>query len=526
MKDAIPMPGRIPYPALLTLAAALALALVAPPSARTQVESNLPGAGFGPEDASPVTPTLHVYSRETIVDVLVTDDKGQPVRGLTHSDFAISEDGHPQPISSFAENSRTAPVASASALPPNTYSNAHALPASGPVQILYFDLPYGTSYPQGTDPIADWFQGNPFVRSKKYIADYLRTMPARTQVAVFAFRADYGLRLLQGFTTDGQRAAAAVDNLVVLSAGPAPIADPIAAADQIAAYVAGIHGRKDLIWIGSPLPIMRDGGLSWSVGAPPDMIYVHRLMDTYDIFTREQIAIYPFDPQGVPPPGPRGEPRALGFGNLRNEDIATETGGAAIYNNNDFKGAVARIVDDTSHFYTLSYIPPRPTDDGHFHAISIAVDRPGLHLVYRGGYNAEQPVPPDSVLKVHMNQATMGLGSLPSTQLLFDVQLLPNPAQPVTDSSPRRPLSTSGKTPSPYGLLFQLSQDQITFAAAPDGTRNAALEFDAAAYDPTGKLVAVNSQTLKLPLSPAEYQDFIQTPFRFLLFFLFFPYLV
>ena len=182
------------------------------------------------------------------------------------------------------------------------------------------------------------------------------------------------------------------------------------------------------------------------------MVYVHRLMDTYDTFTREQIAIYPFDPQGVVPPGRNGQPHALGFGNLRNEDIATETGGAAIYNTNDFKGAVAKIVDDTSHFYTLSYIPPRPTDDGHFHPISIAVDRPGLHLVYRGGYNGEQPAPPDSVLKVHMNQATMGLGTLPSTQLTFDIQVLPNQSQPNPAGQP-----ANVSSPRPAAKLRQNS---------------------------------------------------------------------
>ena len=113
------------------LAAAFALALACA-AAHAQVESNLPGAGFGPDDDSPITPTLHVYSRETIVDVLVTDDKGHPVRGLTRSDFTISEDGHPQPISSFAEYNKNAPPAPAHALPPDTYSNAHALPVKRP----------------------------------------------------------------------------------------------------------------------------------------------------------------------------------------------------------------------------------------------------------------------------------------------------------------------------------------------------------------------------------------------------------
>jgi VWFA-related protein len=489
--------------ALLTLTALLVFSPVRVP-AQTGVESNVPEAGFGPRAAN--VPTLHVTTRETIVDVLVTNDKGQPVRGLTRSDFTVEEDGKPQPIRGFSEFDKTTPPAPARTLPPGTYTNSRALPANGPVQILYFDLPCACSYPPGSDPVRDTAVGAPFIRAKKYIADYLRTMPAGTQAAVFVYRCDYGLRLLQGFTADGPRAASAIDNLVVLSIGKGSRFDPIAAADQIAAYAAGVHGRKNLIWIGTPLSVMRDGGYSWGAH---NMTSVHRLMDTYDLFTREQIAVYPFDPQGVPVGG-----HALGFGNLRSEDIATETGGAAIYNTNDFKGAVAKIVDDTLHYYTLSYVPTRPDSDGHFHPISIKVNRPGLHLVYRGGYNDEQPALPDDVLKVHMTQDTMGLGALPATQLTFDVEVTAGAPNPPA-SGTRRTLPFVGKTPVPYDLLYKLDQSQIVFAATPDGIRNAFLEFDVAAYDPYGKQVTVLSQTQKLPLTNEEYGEFIQTPFQF-----------
>jgi VWFA-related protein len=487
----------------LALLAATAVLALTPTRALAQVESNVPGAGFDQQTAAP---TIQVFSRETVVDVLVTDAKGHPVHGLTKSDFTISEDGNPRPIRSFAEYSKDAPSPPPRNLPPNTYSNADALPASGPVQILYINLPCPPLKP---------------APAVSYIADYLRTMPTGTQVAIFGFRADIGLRLLQGFTTDGPQAAASigVDNLnLVLPVCTIPSADPIAAANQIAAYVAGIHGRKNLIWIARPLlPIMRDGGYSWSVGAPPDMIYVHRLMDTYDTFTREQIAVYPFDPRGVPA-DPQGRPIALNFNSLRVEDIATETGGAAIYNTNDFKGAVAKIVDDTSHFYTLSYIPPRPNDDGHYHSIKIAVDRPGVHLVYRSGYNDEHPAPPDAVLKVHMTQDSMGLGALPATQLAFDLQVTPSPAPaPENSSASRRVLPVPGKSHVAYDILFHLSQTQINFAITPDGMRTASLEFDLAAYDTDAKPVGIRSQTLKLPLTIEEYQEFIQTPFTFYL---------
>src|SRR6201999_1919952 len=84
--------------------------------------------------------TLQVYSRETVVDVTVTDDKGLPVHGLKESDFTVSEDGKAQSIRGFKEFgdgslNRTLPK-----LPPNVYSNLGATPASGPVNVILLDV--------------------------------------------------------------------------------------------------------------------------------------------------------------------------------------------------------------------------------------------------------------------------------------------------------------------------------------------------------------------------------------------------
>src|SRR6185437_8277061 len=206
---------------------------------------------------------------------------------------------------------------------------------------------------------------------KEYIADYLRTMPKGTEVAIFSFLPGEGLHLIQGFTTDGAHAAAEMDAMVVLrvrTANPGP-SDPIAAADQIAAYVAGIHGRKNLIWIATaPSMITRDGGYAESQG---DMSQIHRRMDTYDRFIQEEIAIYPFNPLGVHPIDPPATPITESQNLLSSEEVAEQTGGTAIHDTNDFKDAVAKIVDQSSDFYTISYVPTRPNADGHFHPITI-----------------------------------------------------------------------------------------------------------------------------------------------------------
>jgi VWFA-related protein len=459
----------------------------------------LSSLGAGQNPSAPAAPTLHVYSRETIVDVLVTDDKGQPVRGLTRSDFTVEEDGKAQPIRGFYEYDKGTPPAPARTLLPNTYTNSTALPASGPVQIFLFDL-------LGTPPAV-------MQRAKKYIADYLRFMPQGTQVALFEFSPSKGLALLQGFTTDGPAAAAIVDKLDVEWIPPAVYGEPIAIAgfNQIAAYVAGIHGRKNLVWIIPQIPrnllIARDGGYidPCPTLIPPDMTYVHRLMDIYDLFTKEQIAVYPFDPRGVHEPG---------CIQLRSEEVAEGTGGATS-NSNDYQSTIAEIVDKTSHMYTLSYVPTRPDEDGHFHPIKITVDRPGLHLNYRPGYNDEQPFPRDAVLKQRMIQGPMRLGAIPATQILFDLQVQPassatqSAKTPVSSPAPPRAKGT------PYTAVFTFDPTQIALTEAQDGIRTANIELDLGAFDFYGKLVATRSQTFKITVTPAQYNEFFRTPLKF-----------
>ena len=457
--------------------------------AQTGVESNVPEAGFGPP-----TPTIQVYSRETVVDVLVTGADGQPVRGLTRSDFTIEEDGHPQPIRGFYEYDKAAPPAPAHTLPPNTYTNATTLPVSGPVQVFLFDA-------LGSPPAC-------LVGASKYIEDYLRSMPAGTQVALFALSPSKGLVLMQGFSADGNAAADIVDKLNVEWIRnpvyrPKPIA--IAGMNQIAAYVAGIHGRKNLVWIvpGMPLMITRDGGYGHAAAAGPDMTIVHDLMNLYDVFTREQIAIYPLNPCGV----------HLPVGD--DQEVADATGGTTD-NTNDFKGEAAKIVDQSSHMYTLSYVTPRSDEDHHYHPIKITVDRPGLRLVYRNGYNDEQPSPPDPALRHDMIQGPMRLGALPSTEILFDLQVQRDPS-PSPSKPPASPVSSPAPHTKgiPYNAVFLFDPTEIALSQLPDGARTGSIELDLGAYDSFSQLVAVRSQTFKITVTPAQYAAFMQRPLKF-----------
>jgi VWFA-related protein len=451
-------------------------------------------------------PTLHVTAREVIFDVMVTGKDGQPVRGLQQSDFSITENGRPQIVRSFAEFSSTVPPVQPPSLklPPNVYTNSHAVPATGPVNIFLFDA---------------MNSGILITHARQQVVDYLKVMPEGTSVAIF-WLSETGLHMLQPFTSDRS---------LLIKATSAPRTDfgaagnrwsrqmtTIHALNQIAAYVSGIKGRKNLFWFtpGLPLLIMRDGGLSWGLDpASRDMSLVHHLMDTYDILTAAQVAVYPADLLGV---------HGLDLESLEVEKVAEDFGSEAIYNTNDLTTAVAKAIDNGSSFYTLSYIPPKQTDDGHYHTIKVELDKPGLHLVYRKGYNAERVPVDEPTSGPPMMKASMEGNAPPATQILFQVKVSPD-TQGTTSSATSLPPDKRKSDPPkkgppklvPYVIHYGFPASEIAFLEQLDGSLHGALEFDVVAFDNRRTRVALLTQTLNMPMNLDRYDDFAAKPFNF-----------
>lgn len=501
-------------------------------AAQTTVESNLPEAGFGtPATPAPQTPTLHVNARETLVDVTVTDAHGNPVHGLTRNDFTISEDGHPQPIRAFSETiPNPAPVTPLPKLPPNTYTNLQPAPSTGAANIILLDAL--------NVPVLDQ------MRSRQQAIDYIKSMPPGTQIALMEL--DSGLRLIQGFTTDPAILIAAIKDKQNSFLPPsALITDPcavewmdqttLAALRDVAAVVAGTHGRKNLLWFTVGMKRVTDPDLrpSCEIDPSPEL---HKL---YALFADAQIAVFSIDPRGVQNIGMGVAPNAVASaasvhaGDLLSmESVAEATGGGALYNTNDLKAALAHAIANGSSFYSISYVPPSAAYDGRHHTIHVTVDRPGLHLVYRTSYYAEDPyksldasTPKLATAGSHQPAsgptpivAAMARFSPPSTQLLFDAKVLPASEPPLPTDPPVMGVPAPHFKNAPlvrYDIVFALPTEQIAFADTPGDTHSGSLEFDAVAYDVSGNLITSRSQTMPLPLTAAEYAQFLSTPFQF-----------
>jgi VWFA-related protein len=92
--------------------------------------------------------------------------------------------------------------------------------------------------------------------------------------------------------------------------------------------------------------------------------------------SRSNVAIYVVDPRGAAAPG---DDRSVLHG------LAAATGGVSIANAADLSDAMRAIAADASAYYIVAYETVQPAD-GRFHAVEVAVRRPGITVRARKGY--------------------------------------------------------------------------------------------------------------------------------------------
>ena len=371
---------------------------------------------------------------------------------------------------------------------------------------------------------------------------YLKQMPTGTRAAVFGTWYPPGsLRILQGVTSDPALLGAAVDTmpfdqdgLVMFGTSKMPVMGSgedwcmqqerrnrmtLESLNQIAASLAQIKGRKNLLWF-----TMRIRSLVDQHPNPCLSNLFEGVQRAYGLLAAAQVTVYPISVRGVEEISVEHAQDILGL-----ETVAEATGGTAFYNSNDIASLTAKAVNTGSDYYTLSDVPPGNEYDGRHHTIKIVTDQPGLKLTYRDEYYAEDlsklaPTPglalaidPDSSGPVDM-RAAMGRSMPTSQQLLFDVQVEPStePAKP-TDPPIFGVLDPKlkAKPLTRYGFVYALPARQLTFADTPDGLHDTALEFDLAAYDAQGNVVTSLRQATKLHLTADQVQQLAKGPFRY-----------
>lgn len=444
-----------------------------------------------PPSSAPDTTVLHAVTNLVLVDVVVTD-RDKTIHGLDRSRFHVIEDGREQTVASFDEHQVSAPLTAPSnlpKLPPNTFSNTPAYPATGTVNVLLLDAL--------NTPAASQMD----VRNQ--MIDYLTRIEPGTMLAIFTLSSQ--LRLAAGFTTNAAQLAKVLQNTKganpsVVLASDTPMATDSApdamamlgapagasespqlqqfiasmqqfsadiasfqtdmrvrmtldALQDLARYLNAVPGRKNLIWFSGSFPIALDPDDTLTSPFQAMRSYSDDIRETAELLTAARVAVYPVDARGLmslkstsaaytPSATPAtGNPkRGPGFNNdvvnfmktttdehSTMEQIAEQTGGKAYFDTNGLKEAVARAIDNGSSYYTIGYVPAADKLDGHFHKIQVRIDNSGYKLAYRRGYYADAPGKTSTHDPGKPNIVAQAAlpGAPPATQILFQARVLP-----------------------------------------------------------------------------------------------------
>ena len=350
------------------------------------------------------------------VDVVVVDADGNPVHGLTKDDFVLIDGNLPQPIATFAELIHDRPPAQVfpPGLPLDVASNQSAK-SDRLVMLVLDDLHFrgrteeakslvrqvvsgleggaslGLVTTSGTfgveitedrerllleldhfldrfDPHVGETPNTPVVNARgALMRDPGPNDPSSFFSEFHAFKTVEDVARMMG-ANDGRRKA-----MILISAG----------IENVNLTNNAMHPPKnglDPCFGGSAGAEITPQGEAPSSGFAIKAMHCGGLNGMYDGLRRSSVAVYPVDPGGPKDRGASLDP------------VARETGGFAVHAN-DLEAGMARLLADLDNYYLLGFYPADPKDK-KYHPLDVRVNRPGLTVRHRHGYQPGGPPPP------------------------------------------------------------------------------------------------------------------------------------
>jgi hypothetical protein len=192
------------------------------------------------------------------------------------------------------------------------------------------------------------------------------------------------------------------------------------------------------------------------------------------------------------------------------DQLATDTGGHAIYTTNDVKTALTKDIQDGAHYYTVSYTPSNGKTDRAFRRIDVKLSESKYKLAYRRGYYADSGPASPAQLASDPLAPLLAPGMPESTQIVYRMRI--NPEGPPESGTARA--GGNAKLAGPLTrckMVFQIPADSISFAKSDSGTNEARIRVAMVAYGHDGKLVNWTGGVMTLKLSDAQFAKAKQT---------------
>ncbi len=465
-------------------------------------------------------------TRLVILDVVATDNSGNPVTDLAEKDFTVLESGRPQRIGSFSFQNPGMAVEQPVKLPPNVITNVPSR-ASTSLNVILLDRINGVS--------------SSHIYAQDRIVKYLESGAAIQPTAVYVL--DQKLTQVHDFTSDNKALKDALNAVrpggVSRVSGVDIAASPYAtrgdfhtdeksveltlnALSQLTRTLKGYPGRKNLLWVSEAFPvsltiegipqdvtpnaaiIARNQGQP-SVSSPfplvssitavnPDRTsadgspakgpagsFDAEIARLTDELMDAHISLYPIDAGGM-----GSANRLAAQSNMR--DMADRTGGVAFYNRNDVEIGLVKGIDHGSTYYALSYYPDNRIWNGHLRKIEVKSARAGVNLHYRTGYYALDPEIAAKRDATELNDEfarALSYDSPPFAALRFQASVIPPP-------------SGSRKVT----VNFAIDPHTVVFEHQDDGLEHGAVSCAVAAFNEKGDVV--KGFTVDVATQPAK----------------------
>ncbi len=506
---------------------------------------SLPAQQVGSNSASgqEKTYTLNVNSQLVVENVVIKDKQGNFLTGLKPSDFEVTEDGAPQTIRLFEyqhlseatdplpppdpndENitiykrlTRTQFAAEGSSTNPSATSESryknHRLLA------FYFDM----TAMKPEDQIRALGAAQKFVRTQITPADL---------VAILRYSGG-SVDVLQDFTADRNRLLSILQTLVVGEGqGNADSIDDAASADtgaafgqddsefnifntdrqlsalQTAAKMLGqLNEKKSLIYFASGL---RLNGINNQA----------QLHATIDAAIRAGVSFWAVDARGLVASAPLGDASQGSPGNqgvysgtavqavtdtfTQSQDtmysLAADTGGKALFDNNDLTRGIVQAQHAISDYYVLGYYTTNTAQNGRFRRVKITLKNGDqATLDYRQGYYANK----------EFNRFT----SVDKERQLEDALML---GDPVTDLTIAMEINYFQLNRAEYYIPFEVKIPGRELALAKrSGAEHTLIDFVCEVKDDTGGMTVSNVRDdVNIKLSDSTAAELASRPIEY-----------
>lgn len=322
------------------------------------------------------------------MSVIVTDENGRPVSGLTQDDFEIYENRQPRPITTFS---------------------AIDIPIEAPVvnqpesDVLGNDGPQGRLYIFALDDMAS----DTALRARHILRGFFEKYFGPNDSAAIILTTQGLSGTGQEFTRSRQLLLASLERFTGGSTRDAGgrlggwsreknfMGSFLALVKVMAALPVP---RKTLVLVSSSIPgdadLLRNARTS-RIGRMFSDVNPE-FLEAVSIATRNNISVYPIDPTGLNTA--TAEPGAFDTTFMDAQwslsALATMTGGFALSNSNNFEMAFERLVRENSTYYVLGFNSGEEKPGGRFASVEVRVKRPGLRVRTIEGYIPEFKAPP------------------------------------------------------------------------------------------------------------------------------------